>query len=54
LATIVGAIVDVRILLIQAINTDKDWENMTHYVVLIVLMLALMDRPACRVGCGAG
>jgi len=45
-ATITGAIVDagIGILLIQAINTHKDWENVTYYVVLIVLMVTVMDR----------
>ncbi|MEM7177598.1 MAG: phosphonate ABC transporter, permease protein PhnE [Pseudomonadota bacterium] len=45
-ATVIGAIVDagIGILLIQAINTHKDWENVTYYVVLIILMVTLMDR----------
>ncbi|MBY8974726.1 phosphonate ABC transporter, permease protein PhnE [Rhodobacteraceae bacterium NNCM2] len=45
-ATVIGAIVDagIGILLIQAINTHKDWENVTYYVVLIILMVTFMDR----------
>ena len=30
-------------LLTQAIQTQKDWEEVTYYVVLIILMVFIMD-----------
>ena len=44
-ATIIGAIVGggIGLLLTQAIITQKDWEEVAYYMVLIVLMVMLMD-----------
>ncbi len=44
-ATIIGAITGggIGLLLTQAINTQKDWEEVTYYIVLIVIMVMLMD-----------
>lgn len=44
-ATIIGAIVGggIGLLLTQAIMTQKDWEEVAYYMVLIVLMVMLMD-----------
>ncbi|KJZ18852.1 phosphonate ABC transporter, permease protein PhnE [Loktanella sp. S4079] len=44
-ATIIGAITGggIGLLLTQAINTQKDWEEVTYYIVLIILMVMLMD-----------
>jgi phosphonate transport system permease protein len=44
-ATVIGAIVGggIGLLLTQAINTQKDWEEVAYYMVLIVLMVMLMD-----------
>ena len=44
-ATIIGAIVGggIGLLLTQAISTQKDWEEVTYYIVLIVLMVMAMD-----------
>ncbi|MFD0857362.1 phosphonate ABC transporter, permease protein PhnE [Roseovarius aquimarinus] len=44
-ATIIGAITGggIGLLLTQAIQTQKDWEEVTYYIVLIVLMVMLMD-----------
>lgn len=44
-ATVIGAIVGggIGLLLVQAINTTKDWENVAYYVILIVLMVFLLD-----------
>ena len=44
-ATVIGAIVGggIGLLLTQAINTQKDWEEVTYYVTLIILMVMLMD-----------
>lgn len=44
-ATIIGAIVGggIGLLLTQAISTQKDWEEVTYYIVLIVLMVMTMD-----------
>jgi phosphonate transport system permease protein len=44
-ATVVGAIVGggIGLLLTQAITTQKDWEEVAYYMVLIVLMVMLMD-----------
>lgn len=44
-ATIIGAIVGggIGLLLTQAINTQKDWENVAYYVVLVILMVVAMD-----------
>jgi phosphonate transport system permease protein len=44
-ATIIGAIVGggIGLLLTQAISTQKDWEEVAYYMVLIVLMVMLMD-----------
>lgn len=44
-ATVIGAIVGggIGLFLTQAIITQKDWEQVAYYVVLIVLMVMLMD-----------
>lgn len=44
-ATVIGAIVGggIGLMLTQAIITQKDWEEVTYYIVLIVLMVMLMD-----------
>jgi phosphonate transport system permease protein len=44
-ATVIGAIVGggIGLLLTQAIITQKDWEEVAYYVILIVLMVMLMD-----------
>ena len=44
-ATIVGAIVGggIGLLLTQAIITQKDWEEVSYYIVLIVLMVFVID-----------
>ncbi|MFC7705061.1 phosphonate ABC transporter, permease protein PhnE [Plastorhodobacter daqingensis] len=44
-ATIIGAIVGggIGLFLTQAINTQKDWEQVAYYIVLIVLMVMAMD-----------
>lgn len=44
-ATIIGAIVGggIGLLLTQAIQTTTDWEKVTYYIVLIVLMVIAMD-----------
>jgi phosphonate transport system permease protein len=44
-ATVIGAIVGggIGLLLTQAIITQKDWEEVAYYMLLIVLMVMLMD-----------
>ena len=44
-ATVIGAIVGggIGLLLTQAIQTQKDWEEVAYYMVLIVLMVMAMD-----------
>ena len=44
-ATVIGAIVGggIGLLLTQAITTQKDWEEVAYYMVLIVLMVMVMD-----------
>ncbi|MDO9526448.1 MAG: phosphonate ABC transporter, permease protein PhnE, partial [Gemmobacter sp.] len=44
-ATVIGAIVGggIGLLLTQAISTQKDWEEVSYYMVLIILMVMLMD-----------
>ena len=44
-ATIIGAIVGggIGLLLTQAIITQKDWEEVAYYMILIVLMVMAMD-----------
>jgi phosphonate transport system permease protein len=44
-ATVIGAIVGggIGLLLTQAIQTQKDWEEVAYYMTLIVLMVMLMD-----------
>lgn len=44
-ATVIGAIVGggIGLLLTQAISTQKDWEEVSYYIVLIVLMVMAMD-----------
>ncbi|MCT4557557.1 MAG: phosphonate ABC transporter, permease protein PhnE [Pelagimonas sp.] len=44
-ATIIGAITGggIGLLLTQAMITQKDWEEVTYYIVLVVLMVIFMD-----------
>ena len=44
-ATIIGAITGggIGLLLTQAMITQKDWEEVTYYIILIVLMVMGMD-----------
>lgn len=44
-ATIIGALVGggIGLLLTQAIQTQKDWEEVTYYVVLVLIMVSSMD-----------
>ena len=44
-ATIIGAITGggIGLLITQAIQTQKDWEEVSYYIVLVVLMVILMD-----------
>jgi phosphonate transport system permease protein len=44
-ATVIGAIVGggIGLLLTQAIITGKDWEEVTYYIILVILMVMLMD-----------
>ena len=41
----IGAIVGggIGLLLTQAISTQKDWEEVSYYIVLIILMVMAMD-----------
>ncbi|MEP4638791.1 MAG: phosphonate ABC transporter, permease protein PhnE, partial [Yoonia sp.] len=44
-ATIIGAITGggIGLMLTQAIQTQKDWEEVAYYIVLIILMVMFMD-----------
>lgn len=44
-ATIIGAITGggIGLLLTQAMITQKDWEEVTYYIILIVIMVMVMD-----------
>jgi phosphonate transport system permease protein len=44
-ATIIGAITGggIGLFITQAIQTQKDWEEVTYYIVLIVIMVIVMD-----------
>jgi phosphonate transport system permease protein len=44
-ATIIGAITGggIGLLITQAINTQKDWEEVSYYIVLVILMVIAMD-----------
>jgi phosphonate transport system permease protein len=44
-ATIIGAITGggIGLFLTQAIQTQKDWEEVTYYIVLILIMVIVMD-----------
>ncbi|WP_288939912.1 phosphonate ABC transporter, permease protein PhnE [uncultured Roseovarius sp.] len=44
-ATIIGAITGggIGLLLTQAMITQKDWEEVTYYIVLVILMVMIMD-----------
>lgn len=44
-ATIIGAITGggIGLLLTQALQTQQDWEEVSYYIVLIVIMVMLMD-----------
>ena len=44
-ATIIGAITGggIGLMLTQAIQTQKDWEEVAYYIILIVIMVMLMD-----------
>jgi phosphonate transport system permease protein len=49
-ATIIGAITGggIGLLITQAIITQKDWEEVTYYIVLIILMVMFMDWVSGR------
>ena len=44
-ATIIGAITGggIGLMLTQAIQTQKDWEEVAYYIILIIMMVMLMD-----------
>lgn len=44
-ATIIGAITGggIGLLLTQAMQTQKDWEDVTYYIILIIIMVFAMD-----------
>jgi phosphonate transport system permease protein len=44
-ATVIGAITGggIGLLLTQAIITQKDWEEVSYYIVLIIIMVIFMD-----------
>ncbi len=44
-ATVIGAITGggIGLMLVQAIITQKDWEEVSYYIVLIILMVMFMD-----------
>jgi phosphonate transport system permease protein len=44
-ATIIGAITGggIGLLLTQAMYTQKDWEEVSYYIILIILMVIFMD-----------
>lgn len=44
-ATVIGAIVGggIGLLLTQAIQTQRDWEDVAWYIILIIMMVMLMD-----------
>ncbi len=44
-ATVIGAIVGggIGLLLTQAIGTQKDWEDVAYYLILIIAMVIIMD-----------
>ncbi|TNC71363.1 phosphonate ABC transporter, permease protein PhnE [Rubellimicrobium roseum] len=50
-STIIGAITGggIGLLLTQAMQTGKDWEDVTYYVVLILLMVFALDAVSGRV-----
>ena len=45
MATIIGAITGggIGLLLTQAIITQKDWEEVSYYIMLIIVMVVFMD-----------
>ena len=49
-ATIIGAITGggIGLLLTQAIATQKDWEEVTYYIVLIILLVMAMPQTDHR------
>jgi phosphonate transport system permease protein len=44
-ATVIGAITGggIGLLLTQAMITQKDWEEVTYYIILVVAMVMIMD-----------
>ncbi|AXC50654.1 phosphonate ABC transporter, permease protein PhnE [Paracoccus suum] len=50
-ATIIGAITGggIGLLLVQAIQTQKDWEHVAYYILLIVLLVMVMDWLSGRI-----
>jgi phosphonate transport system permease protein len=44
-ATIIGAITGggIGLMLTQAIQTQKDWEEVAYYIILVIIMVMLMD-----------
>lgn len=49
-ATIIGAITGggIGLLLTQAMQTQKDWEDMTYYIILILVMVFALDSISGR------
>ena len=41
--------VGIGLLLTQAIQTTQDWEKVTYYIILIVLMVVALDAVSARV-----
>lgn len=50
-ATIIGAITGggIGLLLVQAIQTQKDWEHVTYYIALIVMLVIAMDWISSKI-----
>lgn len=50
-ATVIGAITGggIGLLLVQAIQSQKDWEHVAYYIVLIVLVVMAMDWLSGRI-----
>ena len=50
-ATVIGAITGggIGLLLVQAIQTQKDWEHVAYYIVLIVMVVMAMDWLSGRI-----
>lgn len=44
-ATVIGAITGggIGLLLVQAMTTQKDWEEVSYYIILVIIMVMVMD-----------